>query len=320
MRIDTRQKFLATAFATLLLSLPSLQATKVAGSLDANNGLTLSLLPDPAGRPAQVLVSNAAGTQFITEANTGLQLSSYNSAPTAPQPMSSLPGAGALNDVLAQVLAFVDGVTGQQVIIAVNQSRSTGGTTIAALQGKVTLNLPGGQTLKIDVGSGAVVDNAGKATTQTIAQIIQTEKQAGGGKSVMADYILQAVQEVAADVAAGTVTGDAATRQLAAIVQMAAQADPSQAAAFVSAAVTAIGSNSTVSSAAAISAVVTAATAGNESLKATVMAAATDAASAKGITFTEATLTATVAANTGTLNQVFTTPVAIDITVVSRSN
>jgi hypothetical protein len=314
MRIDTRLKFLATAFATLLASLPSLQATKVAGSLDANNGLVLSLLPDPVGRPAQVVVSNAGGTQFITQANTGLTVSSYNSAPTAPQSMGSLPGVS--GDVLSQVLTFVDGIVGQQVIIAVNQSRSTGGTTIAALQGKVTLNLPGGQTLKIDVGSGAVVDNAGKATTQTIAQIIQAEKQAGGGKSVMADYILQAVQEVAADVAAGTLNGDAATKQLAAIVQMAAQADPSQAAAFVSTAVAAIGSNSTVGSAAAISAVVTAATSGNGSLKATVMAAATVAASAKGITFTESTL----ATNTGPLNQTFTTPVAIDITVVSRSN
>ena len=98
-----------------------IRGTKIAGNLDISQGLVLSLLPDPVGRPAAVVVSNAAGTQFITEANTGLQISSYNSAPTAPQPMNSLPGAGALADVLAQVLAFVDGMVGDQIVQAIQQ-------------------------------------------------------------------------------------------------------------------------------------------------------------------------------------------------------
>ncbi|MFD2261619.1 FecR domain-containing protein [Lacibacterium aquatile] len=96
-----------------------IRGTKIAGGIDAENGLVLSLLPDPVGRPAAVVVSNAAGTQFITEANTGLQIQSYNSAPTAPQPMGNLPGA--LNDVLAQVLAFVDGIVGNQIVQALQQ-------------------------------------------------------------------------------------------------------------------------------------------------------------------------------------------------------
>jgi Ca2+-binding RTX toxin-like protein len=98
-----------------------IRGTKVAGNLDISQGLVLSLLPDPVGRPAAVVVSNAGGTQFITEANTGLQVSSYNTAPGAPQPMSSLPGAGALADVLAQVLAFADSLIGQQILQAINQ-------------------------------------------------------------------------------------------------------------------------------------------------------------------------------------------------------
>ncbi|MFD2261618.1 FecR domain-containing protein [Lacibacterium aquatile] len=96
-----------------------IRGTKIAGGIDAENGLVLSLLPDPVGRPAAVVVSNAAGTQFITEANTGLQIQSYNSAPTAPQPMGNLPGA--LADVLAQVMAFVDGIVGEQIIQALQQ-------------------------------------------------------------------------------------------------------------------------------------------------------------------------------------------------------
>jgi len=98
-----------------------IRGTKIAGDLNTADGLTLSLLPDPVGRPAAVVVSNAAGTQFITEANTGLQIASYNSAPTAPQPMANLPGAGALADVLAQVLSFIDGMVGDQVVHALQQ-------------------------------------------------------------------------------------------------------------------------------------------------------------------------------------------------------
>jgi Ca2+-binding RTX toxin-like protein len=96
-----------------------IRGTKIVGQLDASNGLVLSLLPDPVGRPAAVVVSNAAGTQFITEANTGIQIASYNSAPTAPMPTANLPGS--LADVLAQVLAFVDGMVGDQIVQAIQQ-------------------------------------------------------------------------------------------------------------------------------------------------------------------------------------------------------
>ncbi|MFD2265627.1 FecR domain-containing protein, partial [Lacibacterium aquatile] len=99
-----------------------IRGTKVAGGIDVSGGLVLSLLPDPVGRPSAVVVSNAAGTQFITETNTGIQVASYNSAPTSPQPMGSLPGAGALADVLAQVLAFVDGIVGEQIVQAIQQA------------------------------------------------------------------------------------------------------------------------------------------------------------------------------------------------------
>lgn len=96
-----------------------IRGTKIAGGLDASNGLVLSLLPDPVGRPAAVVVSNAAGTQFITEANTGIQIASYNTAPTAPMPAANLPGS--LADVLAQVLAFVDAIVGDQIVQAIQQ-------------------------------------------------------------------------------------------------------------------------------------------------------------------------------------------------------
>jgi Ca2+-binding RTX toxin-like protein len=88
-----------------------IRGTKVAGVVDPNDGLTLSLLPDPADRTSVLVVTNAAGTQFITEPNTSIQIASYNTAPTDPQPLSSLPPA--LNDVLAQVLSFLDGFAGE---------------------------------------------------------------------------------------------------------------------------------------------------------------------------------------------------------------
>lgn len=88
-----------------------IRGTKVAGVIDPNDGLTLSLLPDPTDRPSALVVTNAAGTQFITEPNTGIQITSYNTAPSDPQPVSSLPPA--LNDVLAQVLSFLDGFAGE---------------------------------------------------------------------------------------------------------------------------------------------------------------------------------------------------------------
>lgn len=313
-------KLLATGLILLTSTLTSLHATKVAGGIDANNGLVLNLLPDPTGRPAAVVVSNTAGTQFITESNSGLQIQSYNSAPSGPQPMGNLSGAGALPDVLGQVLTFQDANTGQQVTVAINQSRTTGATTIASLQGKVTLNLPGNQTLKIDVGNGAVVDNKGSGNTQTLAQIIQNEKLAGNGQSAMAGYIRQAVEQVAADVASGAVSGAEAAKELAAIVRVAAQADPAQAATFVSAAVAAISQNSSISPQAAISAVVTAATEGNEGLRSTVMAAASSAAESKGFSYSAADLTASQSAVDTIFNQTATTPVSLDITVISVSN
>jgi len=123
-----------------------IRGTKVAGNIDLEQGMVLSLLPDPVGRPAAVVVSNAAGTQFITEANTGLQITSYNSAPTAPQPMSSLPGAGALADVLAQVLAFVDGMVDGQVAQAIQQVAAAQAAERAAAVRDVTTVAENAQT------------------------------------------------------------------------------------------------------------------------------------------------------------------------------
>jgi Ca2+-binding RTX toxin-like protein len=123
-----------------------IRGTKVAGNIDLEQGMVLSLLPDPVGRPAAVVVSNAAGTQFITEANTGLQIASYNSAPTPPQPMSTLPGASALADVLAQVLAFVDGMVDGQVAQAIQQVAAAQAAERAAAVRDVTTQADNAQT------------------------------------------------------------------------------------------------------------------------------------------------------------------------------
>jgi Ca2+-binding RTX toxin-like protein len=102
-----------------------IRGTKIAGGIDPSEGLVLSLMPDPAGRPAAVVVSNAAGTQFLTEANTAIQVASYNSAPSAPQQAANFTGTQALNDVFTQVLSFLDGLISAAVVQSIQQTAQT---------------------------------------------------------------------------------------------------------------------------------------------------------------------------------------------------
>jgi Ca2+-binding RTX toxin-like protein len=95
-----------------------IRGTKIAGMLGDQGELNINLLPDPVGRPAAVVVSNAAGTQFLTAANTGLTVASYNSAPGTPGPMQS----GALQSVLGQVISFLDSLISGQITEALQQT------------------------------------------------------------------------------------------------------------------------------------------------------------------------------------------------------
>ncbi|MFD2262930.1 FecR domain-containing protein [Lacibacterium aquatile] len=162
-----------------------IRGTKVGGAVDAENGLILSLLPDPVGRPAAVVVSNAAGTQFITETNTGLQISSYDTAPTSPQPLNSLPPA--LNDVLAQVLAFIDGIVGDQIIQAIQQVAEAQSLDREAAVRDVTVRADDAQT---QAQQGTAVDGSTKIVlTDFETKLSELLDQQGGLPSVTPFYV-----------------------------------------------------------------------------------------------------------------------------------
>jgi Ca2+-binding RTX toxin-like protein len=122
-----------------------IRGTKVGGALDASNGLVLSLLPDPAGRPAAVVLSNGAGTQFLTEANTGIQIASYNTAPSAPQPISNF-NSNPLTDVLVQVLSFMDTTLSGPIIAALQQVAASQAASRDAVVNSVSTTGEAGNT------------------------------------------------------------------------------------------------------------------------------------------------------------------------------
>ena len=105
------------------------RGTKVAGSIDTYGALDMALLPDPLGRPSAVVVSNGAGTQFLTDSNTGIQISSYNEAPNAPQPI----GAFQPNSPLGAVLSFLDDVIGGDQMSLIAQTAGTQNETRDAI-------------------------------------------------------------------------------------------------------------------------------------------------------------------------------------------
>ncbi len=232
-----------TLFAALCSLAPLAHATKVGGSIDDNGALTVSLIPDPVGQPSGVVPSNTAGSQFITAANTGLQVSSFNSTPTAPQANRSLNG-GPLSDVLTQVLAFTDGIVGETTnkpVHAVSVSIDKDVTTIAALAGKINYTAPDGTVTAIDISTGLIIAADGTKTTKTLADIVAAEKAAGTAdkpNSVTAG-LSQAINQIAANVSKGDY-GTAGSALLSAVVKTAATANPSATAAYTAVSVNAI--------------------------------------------------------------------------------
>lgn len=116
----------------------------------------------------------------------------------------------------------------------------TSNTTVATLDGVVTLNLGNGVTVDVPFGQAASggSDQAG-ATTATLEAAIAASGQTG---LTVAALLQEAVAAVAANVAANTSAAggaDTATAVLAAVVSAAASAQPERAAEFVQVAVAA---------------------------------------------------------------------------------
>jgi hypothetical protein len=201
-------------------------------------------------------------------------------------------------------------------------SNDNGVTKIAALTGAITLNYEDGRpSITINVGTGAVLDAQGNPvrdaqgnTIRSLAELMQSDTSGSFKESIMI-----AVRETAAAASAvgglPTVRDSEAVSELAALMKVVAQADPAGAAEFVSAAVTALTANG-AGSTTAIAAAIEGAKQGGATAS-VVTTAATSAAQANGVTVTTQTLAA-VQSNVAAL--LTTTPVNIDVSVISRSN
>jgi hypothetical protein len=202
-------------------------------------------------------------------------------------------------------------------------TNDAGNNTIAALAGTVTLNFPDGRpSITINAGTGIITDRNGNPVrdaagnvVRNLSDLIQADKAAGG---TLMTSILAKVTEIATTV--GTANGTAAnnaTTALAAIIKTVTAADPTSAATAVSTAVSALtkaGGSSTVIQN-AITTTIAAATENTSVDKSVVRTAANDAARANNVQYTAPVSTQNV------LNQTLTTtPVAIDVSVISRSN
>jgi hypothetical protein len=226
---------------------------------------------------------------------------------------------------IVTAVAVGAGITAAVVAITNDASANEGGggQTIAALSGKITLNFADGSpSITINAGTGVITDKNGNPVrdangnvVRNLSDLLAADKAAGG--SLMTS-ILAKVTEIATG--AGTATGTAAneaTTTLAAIIKTVSAADPTAAATAVSTAVNALtkaGGGSTVVQN-AITATVAAATGNTAVDQSAVRTAANSAAQANNVQYTAPTNTQNV------LNQVLTTtPVAIDISAISRSN
>lgn len=128
---------------------------------------------------------------------------------------------------------------------------SVTGTSVATLNGSVTLNLGNGVSVSIPVGTAAVNDST---TVTSLAAAIQASGQTG---LTVAQLLQETVQAVAANVAASSSaagTAETATTVMASVVSAASAAQPEQAVAFTQAAVTAV-SSSTSATAGSVTAV-----------------------------------------------------------------
>lgn len=150
------------------------------------------------------------------------------------------------------------------------------GTTVATLTGSVTLNLGNGVTVNVPVGMAASDAGVVAAISQAIAD--------SGQNITVAQLLQEAVEAVAANVAANTSAAggsDTATAVLAAVVSAASAAQPDQAAAFTATAVAAASSSGS-------------ATAGNSDAIAAITEAAVRAAPSAAASISESAAKAVV--------------------------
>jgi hypothetical protein len=201
-------------------------------------------------------------------------------------------------------------------------SSNNGQTTFAALQGAITLNYDDGRpSLTINVGTGTVLDangdpvrDASGNAVRSLADLLKSDTTGALKASIM--NVVKAVAE-SASTGGSTTERKTATNELASLMKVVAQADPAGASEYVSAAVGALtqsGDRNTT----AIAAVIEGAKQGGATAS-VVTSAAITAAQSNRVRVTQRDLTsATTQRLLGTV--LATTPVAIDVSVISKAN
>jgi hypothetical protein len=205
----------------------------------------------------------------------------------------------------------------------IGYSSNNGQTTFAALQGAITLNYDDGRpSLTINVGTGTVLDvngdpvrDASGNAVRSLADLLKSDTTGALKASIM--NVVKAVAESASTGVTNNEERITATNELASLMKVVAQADPAGASEYVSAAVGALtqsGDRNTT----AIAAVIEGAKQGGATASVVTNAAIT-AAQSNRVRVTQRDLTsASTQRSLGTV--LTTTPVAIDVSVISRSN
>lgn len=171
--------------------------------------------------------------------------------------------------------------------VAVQNNNGT--TTVGALTGDLTLTFPDGRTVQINIGTGAVLDSQGNVVSRgTLTELAKTNPE-------LKAALKEAVELYADKVAKGEVPADEGSVKLAALVQVASQANPAGAAEYVGIATRAVLANTDLKTEGtlAISTIVAAATNGNSPVNVqSVIDSASQAATESNVTFNKTTFEA----------------------------
>lgn len=189
---------------------------------------------------------------------------------------STLPKAR-INKITSSVNKYdADFVAGQN---------NNGATAVGAL----TLTFPDGRTVQINIGTGAVLDSQGNVVSRgTLTELAKTNPE-------LKAALKEAVELYADKVAKGEVPADEGSVKLAALVQVASQANPAGAAEYVGIATRAVLANTDLKTEGtlAISTIVAAATNGNSPVNVqSVIDSASQTATESNVTFNKTTFEA----------------------------
>ncbi|MFD2262933.1 hypothetical protein ACFSM5_08545 [Lacibacterium aquatile] len=89
-----------------------LRGTKLTGEMTESGGLTVALLADPADRPSAAVVTNGAGSHFLTQVGSTLQIEDYTSRPALQGVDKAGPDWHEIDASLAAMADYIESLLG----------------------------------------------------------------------------------------------------------------------------------------------------------------------------------------------------------------